>query len=141
MACVLAEDFAGFQGAGRKRRPSLLRKSTPVTADRRKHTRALYLHPSQLETEMLVSLSFGQVREAGLFAWREDHLLYTPTLDAILTVWRRNGTQGDAGTHLDVRSSLLDGTELDTRLGWHHLRECRCVYCRDARLAMSPDAA
>jgi hypothetical protein len=90
---------------------------------------------------MLVSLTFGQVREAGLFAWREDHLLYTPTLDAILTVSSRNGTQEDAVTHLDVRSSLLDGTELETHLGWHHLRECRCIHCRDARLAMSPDAA
>lgn len=85
---------------------------------------------------MLVSLTFSQVREAGLFAFREDHLLYTPTLDAILTVSGRDANEGQATGHLDVRSSSLRGDEPDMRIGWHHLRECRCVYCRNARLAM-----
>jgi len=83
---------------------------------------------------MLVSLTFSQVREAGLFAFREDHLLYTPTLDAILSVASGDGAAEGAGSHLDVRTSSLRGDEPDTRIGWHHLRECRCVYCREARL-------
>jgi hypothetical protein len=90
---------------------------------------------------MLVSLTFSQVREAGLFAWREDHLLYTPTLDAILSVSSRDGTEEDAGMVLDVRSSSLQGCEPETRLGWHHLRECRCVHCRDARMLLTLDDA
>jgi hypothetical protein len=88
---------------------------------------------------MLVSLTFSQVREAGLFAYREDHLLYTPTLDAILTVSSRDGEEQTA--HLDVRSSSLRGDEPDLRLGWHHLRECRCVHCRAARLQLLHDDA
>ena len=83
---------------------------------------------------MLVSLTFHQVREAGLFAWREDQLLYAPTLDSILSVSNGDGTEDDPGAGLNVRSSSLRGDEPDARLGWHHLRECRCVYCREARL-------
>lgn len=83
---------------------------------------------------MLVSLTFAQVRKAGLFAWREDHLIYTPTLDVILTATTRDG---DA--RLDVRSSPLSGDEPEARGGWHHVRECRCVYCRDARLVTVDD--
>lgn len=88
---------------------------------------------------MLVSLTFSQVREAGLFAFREDQLLYTPTLDAILTVSSCDGEGQTA--HLDVRSSSLRGGEPDLRIGWHHLRECRCVYCRTARLQLLHDDA
>ena len=86
-----------------------------------------------METAMLVSLTFSQVREAGLFAFREDHLLYTPTLGAILTVSSCDGEEQT--THLDVRSSSLRGDEPDLRIGWHHLRECRCVHCRAAAAA------
>ena len=89
----------------------------------------------------MISLTFSQVREAGLFAFREDHLLYTPTLDAILTVSGRDGTEETADGHLDVRSSSLRGDEPDVRIGWHHLRECRCVYCREARLLVLHDDA
>jgi hypothetical protein len=81
---------------------------------------------------MLVSITYSQVREAGLFAWRDDHFIYTPTLDAILSV--SDGTGDDAGARLDVHSSSLHGNEPEMRLGWHHLRECRCVHCREARL-------
>jgi hypothetical protein len=88
---------------------------------------------------MLVSLTFSQVREAGLFAFREDHLLYTPTLDAILLTTSQDGTGKGAGGRLDVRSSSILGDEPEMRLGWHHLRECRCVYCREARLQMVHD--
>jgi len=88
---------------------------------------------------MMVSLTFGQVREAGLFAWREDHILYTPTLDSILSVSSRDRTEGDVGMHLDVRSSSLRGDEPDMRFGWRHLRECRCMHCRDARLLLLDD--
>lgn len=77
---------------------------------------------------MLVSLTFKQVREEGLPAWREDHLLYSPVLDMILTAELRDGDD-----RLDVRSSSLRGDEPDTRIGWHHLRECRCACCHDAR--------
>jgi hypothetical protein len=90
---------------------------------------------------MLVSLTFSQVREAGLFAFREDHLLYTPTLDAILTAASQDGDGEGADGHLDVRSSSLLGDEPDARLGWHHLRECRCVFCREARLQLLLDDA
>jgi hypothetical protein len=90
---------------------------------------------------MLVSLSFSQVREAGLFAFREDHLLYTPTLDAILAVTHREGDEEDCDGRLDVLSSSLRGDEPNVRIGWHHLRECRCVYCREARLQMIHDDA
>ena len=90
---------------------------------------------------MLVSLTFSQVREAGLFAFREDHLLYTPTLDAILTTSSRDDTEEHSNGHLDVRSSSLCGDEPDMRIGWHHLRECRCVYCREARLRLLHDDA
>lgn len=119
----------------------LRKDSQTVSADRRKHHEALYLHPAHRETEMLVSLTFSQVREAGLFAWREDHLLYTPTLDAILTVSPCDGSWQDAGAHLDVRTSSLRGDEPDARIGWHHLRECRCVYCRESRLQLMHDDA
>ena len=88
---------------------------------------------------MLVSLTFSQVREAGLFAFREDHLLYTPTLDTILSVSSCNGEEQTS--HLDVRSSSLRGDEPDLRIGWHHLRECRCVYCRESRLQLLHDDA
>jgi hypothetical protein len=88
---------------------------------------------------MLVSLTFSQVREAGLFAWREDHLVYTPSLDAILSVSTLAGNGGNSGTRLDMRSSSMDGDELGSRLGWHHLRECRCVHCRDGRMLLSHD--
>jgi hypothetical protein len=90
---------------------------------------------------MQVSLSFSQVREAGLFAWREDHLLYTPSLDAILSVSRADGTEEGAAPRLDMRSSSLDGDEQAMRFGWHHLRECRCVHCRDGRLKLVSDNA
>ncbi len=90
---------------------------------------------------MLVSLSFSQVREAGLFAFREDHLVYTPTLDTILTTSSREGSEDHLNGHLDVRSSSLRGDEPDVRIGWHHLRECRCVYCREARLQLMHDDA
>jgi hypothetical protein len=90
---------------------------------------------------MLVSLTFSQVREAGLFAFREDHLVYTPTLDAILTTSIEDGTEEGGDHHLDVRSSSLTGDESDVRIGWHHLRECRCVYCREARLQLLHDDA
>jgi hypothetical protein len=90
---------------------------------------------------MLVSLSFSQVREAGLFAWREDHLLYTPTLDAILNATTRDGDGEDPVARLDVSASSQSGDEPDMREGWHHLRECRCVYCRDARLVYLHDDA
>ena len=90
---------------------------------------------------MLVSLTFSQVREAGLFAFRDDHLLYTPTLDAILAASRHDGTEEGADGHFDVRSSSLLGDEPDARFGWHHLRECRCVYCREARLQLMLDDA
>ena len=89
---------------------------------------------------MLVSLTFSQVREAGLFAWREDHLLYAPSLDAILNVFGAQGTEEYTSTHIDVRSSSLRGDEPDTRIGWHHLRECGCVYCRHDRLLLHDDA-
>ena len=88
---------------------------------------------------MLVSLTFSQVREAGLFAFREDHLLYTPTLDAILTV--SSCDSEEQTTHLYVRSSSLRGDEPDLRIGWHHLRECRCAYRRAARLQLLRDDA
>jgi hypothetical protein len=90
---------------------------------------------------MLVSLTFHQVREAGLFAFREDHLVYTPTLDSILTVSSCEGVEGGQDPPLDVRSSSLRGDEPDTRIGWHHLRECHCVYCREARLQLLHDDA
>ena len=90
---------------------------------------------------MLVSLTLRQVREAGLFAFREDHLVYTPTLDAILTVSSCNGAEEGRTDHLDVRSSSLRGDEPDARIGWHHLRECHCVYCREARLQLVHDDA
>jgi hypothetical protein len=90
---------------------------------------------------MLVSLTFSQVREAGLFAFREDHLLYTPTLDAILSTSYGEGAEQDVDGHLDVRSSSLRGDEPDTRIGWHHLRECRCAYCREARMQLMHDDA
>jgi hypothetical protein len=90
---------------------------------------------------MLVSLTFSQVREAGLFAFREDHLVYTPTLDAILTVSIGESPEEGQASHLDVRSSSLRGDEPDTRIGWHHLRECHCVYCREARLQLLHDDA
>jgi hypothetical protein len=90
---------------------------------------------------MLVSLTFSQVREAGLFAFREDHLLYTPTLDAILKVSGRGGNEEMANVHLDVRSSSISGDDPDVRIGWHHLRECRCVHCREARLLLMHDDA
>jgi hypothetical protein len=90
---------------------------------------------------MLVSLTFRQVREAGLFAFREDHLLYTPTLDAILTASILDGPEKDDAKRLDIRSSSLQGDEADARIGWHHLRECRCVYCREARLQLAHDDA
>ena len=83
---------------------------------------------------MLVSITYSQVREAGLFAWREDHLLYSPSHDAILSASNCDGSADDPGLHLDVHSSSLQGDEPETSLGWHHLRECRCVHCRDARL-------
>ena len=90
---------------------------------------------------MLVSLTFRQVREAGLFAWREDHLVYTPTLDTILSATSRDGDEKRADMWLDVRSSSLSGDEPDMRVGWHHLRECRCVHCRDARQVLLHDDA
>jgi hypothetical protein len=90
---------------------------------------------------MLVSLTFSQVREAGLFAFREDHLLYTPTLDAILTTSSGDAAEEHSNGHLDVRSSSLRGDEPDLRIGWHHLRECHCVYCREARLRLMHDDA
>ena len=90
---------------------------------------------------MLVSLTFSQVREAGLFAWREDHLVYTPTLDAILSVSSNSQTDAATGMHLDVRSSSMRGDEPDMRIGWHHIRECRCVYCRSARDVLLHDDA
>ena len=90
---------------------------------------------------MLVSLTFSQVREAGLFAFREDHLVYTPTLDAILTVSIGESPEEGQAAHLDVRSSSLRGDEPDARIGWHHLRECHCVYCREARLQLVHDDA
>jgi hypothetical protein len=31
--------------------------------------------------------------------------------------------------------------EPDARLGWHHLRECRCAHCREARLRQMLDEA
>jgi hypothetical protein len=83
---------------------------------------------------MLVSLTFLQVREAGLPAWREDNLLYSPVLDCILSATIRE----DDG-RLDVRSSSLRGDEPDLRDGWHHLRECRCARCHDARQAVVHD--
>jgi hypothetical protein len=90
---------------------------------------------------MLVSLTFSQVREAGLFAWREDHLVYAPSLDAILTVFGVDGSGEHSTAHLDVRSSSLRGDEPDVRIGWHHVRECRCVYCRHDRLLLLHDDA
>jgi hypothetical protein len=90
---------------------------------------------------MLVSLTFSQVRETGLFAWREDHLLYTPTLDAILSAAVVGGDAERPGTRLDVRSSSLSGDEPNMGMGWHHMRECRCVYCRDGRLMLVHDDA
>jgi hypothetical protein len=90
---------------------------------------------------MLVSLRFSQVREAGLFAWREDHFLYTPTLDAILSATTHDGDHERPVAQFDVSSSSLSGDEPDMRDGWHHLRECRCVYCRDARLVYLHDNA
>lgn len=90
---------------------------------------------------MLVSLSFSQIREAGLFAWREDHLLYTPTLDAIVSATTLDGNEERPDPRLDVRSSSLSGDEPDMRVGWHHLRECRCVYCRNAHQVLLHDDA
>jgi hypothetical protein len=81
------------------------------------------------------------VREAGLFAFREDHLLYAPSLDSILSTSYRAAPEKDGDAHLDVRSSSLRGDEPDARIGWHHLRECRCVYCREARLVLLHDDA
>ena len=83
---------------------------------------------------MLVSLTFNQVREAGLPAWREDHLIYSPVLDIILTAELRAGDD-----RLDVRSSSLRGDEPETRVGWHHLRECRCAHCRSSRQVQVQD--
>lgn len=89
---------------------------------------------------MLGSLTFRQVREAGLFAWREDHLLYTPTLDAILSTATLDKSN-ERPSRFDVRSSSMSGYEPEMRFGWHHLRECRCVYCRDGRLVLVHDDA
>ena len=50
-------------------------------------------------------------------------------------------TGDGANGHLDVRSNSLRGDEPDARLSWHHLRECRCVYCREARLQLLLDEA
>ena len=90
---------------------------------------------------MLVSITFSQVREAGLFAWREDHFLYAPAQDAILSVSNHDGSADDPGPHPDVHSSPLLGDQPEMRLGWHHLRECHCVHCRDARLQSMIDDA
>jgi hypothetical protein len=99
------------------------------------------LAPRRWETDMLVSLSFSQVREAGLFAWRDDHVLYSPSLDAILSVLSVDGTEEAPRARLDMRSSSLGGDDRAMRLGWHHLRECRCVHCRDGRLKLLLDDA
>ena len=50
-------------------------------------------------------------------------------------------TEDGAGGHLDARTSSLRGDEPDARLGWHHLRECRCVHCNEARLQLLLDDA
>ena len=89
---------------------------------------------------MLVSLTFSQVRAAGLFAFREDRLVYTPTLDSILTVSGCDGVEAGQAP-FDVRSSSLRGDEPAARAGWHHVRECHCVYCREARLQLLHDDA
>jgi hypothetical protein len=139
VARVLSEDVASFYGALQRRRLPPLR--TTVPADRRMHKTGPLRAPRPLETDMLVSLTFIQVREAGLFAFREDHLLYTPTLDAILTTSSRDDDEEQLNGHLDVRSSSLRGDEPGLRIGWHHLRECRCVHCRAARLQLLHDDA
>ena len=88
---------------------------------------------------MLVSLTFRQVREAGLFAWRSDHYLYTPSLDAILLTGTGPFTEKEPKGRFDVRIGELSGGDAEMRLGWHHLRECRCVHCREGRLHLASE--
>lgn len=83
---------------------------------------------------MLVALTYAQVREAGLFAWRSDDFIYTPSLDRILGVVSRTRNEQHPDGVLDIVASSLLGDETAMLRDWHHVRECHCVYCRAGRL-------
>lgn len=40
-----------------------------------------------------------------------------------------------------VSLTFSQGDEPDLRIGWQDLRECRCAYCRAARLQLLRDDA
>jgi hypothetical protein len=83
---------------------------------------------------MLVALTYTQVREAGLFAWRGDDFIYTPSLDRILGVVSRTRSEQHPNGVLDIVASSVLGDEPGMLRDWHHVRECQCAYCRAGRL-------
>ncbi len=66
-------------------------------------------------------LTLAQVRQAGLFAWREDQCLYVD--ERLLRVHLRSANE------MQVTESVLgscDDSPYQNR--WHHLPDCACLF-------------
>jgi hypothetical protein len=67
------------------------------------------------------SLSMKQVRQAGVFAWREDGTLFAH--GRLLRIHIR------ATNLVQITASVLDADLGLYREGWHHLPDCFCEFC------------
>jgi hypothetical protein len=71
-----------------------------------------------------MTLNLDQVREAGVFAWREDGYLFA---DGRIMRVRNGDPRYIAVVYSGMRSEdaqrLLNG-------GWRHMPECACTFCQ-----------
>jgi hypothetical protein len=89
--------------------------------------------PIGIETVMSVSLTFQEVEEAGLFAWRRDHFLFLPEQQCFARVV--DGEQRADVEGLDIRRSDMRGDESGMQKGWHHFPDCHCRFCQTGHIA------
>jgi len=87
------------------------------------------------------SLTFGQVREAGVFAWRPDHYVYADG-KLLRDVGARNldhylgGYANDPPMHFVP--STMKGDEPFLHSGWRHVDGCECFICTFHEMRQQP---
>ena len=72
-------------------------------------------------------LTFAQVREAGVFAWRPDHYVYVD--GRLLRDIGAHGADGSIDPPLHFVPSVMTGDEPFLNGNWRHLDDCSCFLC------------
>ena len=73
-------------------------------------------------------LTYAQVQEAGVFAWRPDHYVYVDGR-LLRDIGAHHAGPGAAGPPLQFVPSVMTGREPFLSAGWRHLDDCTCFVC------------